>query len=147
MLVAIFKFHLFEADDPRVVGDAVVLQLDEEVLAPEDRVFSFPNKITAKDFDGWVQERSLYCMSKWDEHFKPLLSSHDPDEAPQKGCLLEAPVGKGLYIYSSYAFFRQLPAGVPGAIRLFANLLSLPRNPAFKQAPPPISAVRGTPGQ
>ena len=101
-----------------------VEEMPVEVLAPEDRVFSYPNKITSKDFDGWVQERSLYCMSKWDEHFKPLLSSHDPDEAPQKGCLLAAPVGKGLYIYSSYAFFRQLPAGVPGAIRLFANLLS-----------------------
>jgi hypothetical protein len=95
-----------------------------EVLAPEDPVFSYPNKITARDFDGWVQERTLYCMSHWDERFKPLLSSHDPGEPPQKGCLLTAPYGKGLYVYSSYAFFRQLPAGVPGAIRLFANLLS-----------------------
>lgn len=95
-----------------------------EVLAPDDPVFSQPNKISARDFDGWVQERSLYCMSRWDEHSKPLLSAHDPGEQPLNGCLLTAPYGKGIYIYSAYAFFRQLPAGVPGAIRLFANLLS-----------------------
>lgn len=101
-----------------------VEEMPMEVLDPQDPVFSFPNKIAARDFDGWVQERSLYCMSQWDEHFKPLLSTHDPGEAPQKGCLLKAQYGKGLYIYSSYAFFRQLPAGVPGAIRLFVNMVS-----------------------
>ena len=95
-----------------------------EVLAPQEAVFSYPNKITAKDFDGWVQERGLYFMSEWDGHFKPLLSSHDPGEPDQKGGLLMAQYGKGTYIYSGYAFFRQLPAGVPGAIRLFVNLLS-----------------------
>ncbi|MBZ5522988.1 MAG: PIG-L family deacetylase [Acidobacteriia bacterium] len=105
-------------------GRVSVEEMPVEVLAPEDAVFVYPNKIAAKDFDGWVQERSLYCMSQWDEHFKPLLSTHDPGEAPQKGCLLVAPWGKGLYIYSSYAFFRQLPAGVPGSIRLFVNLIS-----------------------
>jgi hypothetical protein len=101
-----------------------VEEMPVEVLTPEDSIFSYPNKITARDFDGWVQERSLYCMSQWDEHFKPLLSTHDPGEGPQKGCLLVAAHGKGLYIYSAYAFFRQLPAGVPGSIRLFVNLLS-----------------------
>jgi LmbE family N-acetylglucosaminyl deacetylase len=95
-----------------------------EVLAPQDAIFSYPNKITAKDFDGWVQERGLYFMSDWDDHFKPLLSSHDPGEPDMKGGMLVAQHGKGLYIYSGYAFFRQLPAGVPGAIRLFVNLLS-----------------------
>ncbi|HWZ42893.1 MAG TPA: PIG-L family deacetylase [Candidatus Saccharimonadales bacterium] len=109
-----------------------VEEMPVEVLAPDDQVFSYPNKISAKDFDGWVQERSLYCMSHWDEHFKPLLSTHDPGEGPQKGCLLIAPVGKGLYIYSSYAFFRQLPAGVPGPIRLFTNLLSAGHGEAKK---------------
>jgi hypothetical protein len=95
-----------------------------EILAPEDEVFHYPNEITSHDFDGWVQERGLYFMDKWDEHFKPLLSCHDPGEDPQKGGLLKAQYGKGTYIYTGYAFFRQLPAGVPGAVRLFVNLLS-----------------------
>jgi len=95
-----------------------------DILAPDDGVFHYPNQITAQDFDGWVQERGLYFMDQWDEHFKPLLSCHDPGEEPQKGGLLRAQYGKGLYIYTGYAFFRQLPAGVPGAIRLYVNLLS-----------------------
>jgi LmbE family N-acetylglucosaminyl deacetylase len=95
-----------------------------EILAPDDSVFHHPNTITARDFDGWVQERGLYFMDKWDEHFTPLLSCHDPGEEAQKGGLLRAPYGKGTYIYAGYAFFRQLPAGVPGAVRLYVNLLS-----------------------
>jgi LmbE family N-acetylglucosaminyl deacetylase len=95
-----------------------------DILAPDDSVFHYPNTITARDFDGWVQERGLYFMDKWDEHFTPLLSCHDPGEDAQKGGLLRAQYGKGTYIYTGYAFFRQLPAGVPGAVRLFVNLLS-----------------------
>jgi hypothetical protein len=95
-----------------------------EILTPDDPVFHYPNQITQHDFDGWVQERGLYFMDQWDSHFKPLLSCHDPGEQPQKGGLLKAQYGKGTYIYSGYAFFRQVPAGVPGAIRLFVNLLS-----------------------
>ena len=95
-----------------------------EILAPEDGVFHYPNVITARDFDGWVQERGLYFMDKWDDHFKPLLSCHDPGEDAQKGGLLQAQYGEGIYIYTGYAFFRQLPAGVPGAVRLYVNLLS-----------------------
>jgi LmbE family N-acetylglucosaminyl deacetylase len=95
-----------------------------EVLAPDDQVFNWPNKITKKDFDGWVQERGLYFMSKWDPQFKPLLASNDPGEPSQQGGLLLAHHGKGIYIYSAYGFSRQLPAGVPGAIRLFVNLVS-----------------------
>jgi LmbE family N-acetylglucosaminyl deacetylase len=98
-----------------------------EILAPGDSVFHYPNTITARDFDGWVQERGLYFMSSWDEHFTPLLSCHDPGESAQKGGLLRASFGKGTYIYAGYAFFRQLPAGVPGAVRLFVNLLSAGR--------------------
>jgi hypothetical protein len=94
------------------------------ILAPDNPVFRYPNQISQKDFDGWVQERGLYFMSNWDEHFTPLLSCHDPNEADQKGGLLFAKYGKGIYIYSGYAFFRQLPSGVPGAIRLFVNLVS-----------------------
>jgi LmbE family N-acetylglucosaminyl deacetylase len=95
-----------------------------EILAPTDRIFHYPNEISQKDFDGWVQERGLYFMDKWDDHFKPLLSCHDPGEPDQKGGLLVAKYGKGTYIYTGYAFFRQLPAGVPGAIRLFVNLVN-----------------------
>jgi LmbE family N-acetylglucosaminyl deacetylase len=95
-----------------------------EILAPEDGIFHYPNTITPHDFDGWVQERGLYFMDQWDEHFKPLLACHDPGEGQQKGGLLRAQYGKGTYIYTGYAFFRQLPAGVPGAVRLFVNLLS-----------------------
>jgi LmbE family N-acetylglucosaminyl deacetylase len=99
-----------------------------EILAPDDSIFHYPNTITARDFDGWVQERGLYFMDKWDEHFTPMLSCHDPGEDAQKGGLLRAQYGKGTYIYTGYAFFRQLPAGVPGAVRLYVNLLSAGHN-------------------
>jgi LmbE family N-acetylglucosaminyl deacetylase len=94
-----------------------------DLLAPDDSVFHYPNQITQRDFDGWVQERGLYFMDQWDRNFRPLLSSHDPGEPPLRGGLLRALYGKGTYIYTGYAFFRQLPAGVPGAIRLYVNLL------------------------
>jgi LmbE family N-acetylglucosaminyl deacetylase len=95
-----------------------------QILAPEDGVFHFPNPITQRDFDGWVQERGLYFMDQWDDQFKPLLACQDPGETLQKGGLLQAKYGKGTYIYTGYAFFRQLPAGVPGAVRLYVNLVS-----------------------
>ncbi len=95
-----------------------------QILAPENTIFHYPNEISQKDFDGWVQERGLYFMDNWDDHFTPLLSCHDPNEPDQKGGLLYAKYGKGTYIYSGYAFYRQLPAGVSGAIRLFVNLVS-----------------------
>jgi LmbE family N-acetylglucosaminyl deacetylase len=94
------------------------------ILDPANPIFHSPNEITQKDFAGWVQERGLYFMSQWDSNFTPLLESHDPGEGEQKGGLLVAHYGKGTYIYTGYAFFRQLPAGVPGAVRLFVNLLS-----------------------
>jgi LmbE family N-acetylglucosaminyl deacetylase len=95
-----------------------------QILAPDNPVFHYPNTITAKDFEGWIQERGLYFMDKWDDHFKPLLACHDPGEDEQRGGLLLAQYGNGTYIYTGYAFFRQLPAGVPGAVRLYVNLLS-----------------------
>jgi hypothetical protein len=97
------------------------------ILDPDNPVFHYPNQISQKDFSGWVQERGLYFMEHWDDHFKPLLSCHDPGEPDQKGGMIEAKFGKGTYIYTGYAFFRQLPAGVPGAIRLFVNLVSAGR--------------------
>jgi hypothetical protein len=95
-----------------------------EVLAPKNAVFHVPNEITPRDFEGWVQERGLYFMQSWDDKYTPLLASHDPGEEPLKGGLLRASYGKGTYIYAGYAFFRQLPAGVPGAVRLYVNLLA-----------------------
>jgi LmbE family N-acetylglucosaminyl deacetylase len=95
-----------------------------DILEPQDSIFHYPNQIRASDFDGWVQERGLYFMDKWDDHFEELLACNDPGQAPQKGGLLRAQYGKGAYIYTGYAFFRQLPDGVPGAVRLFVNLLS-----------------------
>jgi len=94
-----------------------------KILEPGNEIFHYPNEITQKDFDGWVQERGLYFMSSWGPEFTPLLESHDPGEPEQKGGLLVAKYGKGTYIYCAYDFFRQLPAGVPGAVRLFVNMV------------------------
>jgi hypothetical protein len=90
-------------------------------------VFNFPNKITDADFAGWIQERNLYNFVTFDKQFTPLLESHDAGEQPNNGGLVIATIGKGTYIYTSYSWFRQLPAGVPGAYRIFANLISLPK--------------------
>jgi LmbE family N-acetylglucosaminyl deacetylase len=95
-----------------------------DILAPNDPILKFPNTINAHDFDNWVQERGLYFADNWDSHFQPLLACNDPGEPSRKGGLLRAQYGKGTYIYTGYAFFRQLPAGVPGAVRLFVNLVS-----------------------
>nr|MDQ2730562.1 NEW3 domain-containing protein [Armatimonadota bacterium] len=95
------------------------------LLAPDHPALNTPNKITAADFEGWVQERGVYYPSDWDKQFTPLLASGDPGEEPLKGGLLVAKYGRGYYVYTGLAFFRQLPAGVPGAYRLFANLVSL----------------------
>lgn len=94
-------------------------------LMPEHPVLNYPNKITSKDFDGWVQERGLYFPGEWDPAFSAIFSCNDPGEKPLNGSLLVAPYGEGFYVYTGLAFFRQLPAGVPGAFRLFANLIAL----------------------
>jgi LmbE family N-acetylglucosaminyl deacetylase len=94
-------------------------------LAPDHPALNTPNKITSADFEGWVQERGLYFAIQWDEHFTPIIACNDAGEAPKQGSLLVARVGKGYFVYTGLAFFRQLPAGVPGAYRLFANLVSL----------------------
>ena len=83
-----------------------------------------PNKITSEDFEGWVQERGLYFSNSWDASYQPLIAMQDPKETPKQGSLLVADYGKGKFIFTGLSFFRELPAGVPGAYRLFVNLIS-----------------------
>lgn len=94
-------------------------------LVPNHSILNFPNKITEIDFKGWEQERGLYFPGKWDNAFTPVLRFNDPGEKPLDGALLVARHGKGYYIYTGLSFFRELPAGVPGAFRLFANMISM----------------------
>ena len=94
-------------------------------IDPDAEVLNEPNKLTAADFDGWVQERGLYFPEEWDEAYAPILESNDPGEEPLQGSLLVAEYGEGHYVYTGLSFFRELPAGVPGAYRLFVNLLEL----------------------
>ena len=102
------------------VEDAPVTFID-----PEHPMLNFPNEISEADFEGWVQERGLYFMGDWDERYTPVLASNDPGEDSQRGGMMVAEVGAGRWVYTGYAFFRQLPAGVPGAFRLFSNMISL----------------------
>ncbi|MEM6317055.1 MAG: PIG-L family deacetylase [Bacteroidota bacterium] len=103
-----------------------VEEAEVRMLVPDHQVLNYPNKITAKDFDGWVQERGLYFADDWDKKkFTAVLSANDPGEDPKDGGLLVAEYGKGYYIYTGYSWFRELPAGVPGAYRLFTNLISI----------------------
>ena len=96
-------------------------------------MFTTPNKIAAADFEGWVEERGSKFMSEWDSHYQALLECHDREQPPQRGGLLQAKYGKGTYTYAAYAFYRQLPAGVEGAYRLLANLISVPKTRAEKK--------------
>ncbi len=118
---------------PLTVGGerVTVEEAPMEFPNPKDALLNVPNKITAADFVGWVQERGLYFPSEWDAQYLSLFASHDPGEKDSKGATLVARYGKGTYIYSPLAWFRQLPAGVPGAYRIFANFLSV-RPPGAK---------------
>jgi LmbE family N-acetylglucosaminyl deacetylase len=100
-----------------------------EILDASNLVFAWPNKISGKDFDNWVEERGSKFLESWDSHYQPLLETHDAGQEPQKGGLLYAKYGEGIYIYNAYAFYRQMPEGVPGAYRLFANMISLGKSP------------------
>ena len=99
-----------------------------QILDPNAEILNTPNKISPEDFKGWVQERGLYFPNNWDAHYKPVISINDKGEQPMEGSLLITKYGKGHYIYTGLSFFRELPAGVPGAYRLFANLLSVGKN-------------------
>ncbi len=96
-----------------------------EIIAKDHPLVNFPNSITEKDFEGWVQERGLYFPNEWDPAFTPILSMNDEGQDATEGSLLVAPYGEGHYIYTGLSFFRELPAGVPGAFKLFANMLSI----------------------
>ncbi len=98
-------------------------------IDPQQPAFNRPNRLGASDWEGWVQERGLYFAHTWDKSYTPLLELSDPGEAPLRGGLLVSALGKGTYVYTGLSFFRQLPAGVPGAFRLFLNLLDLRATP------------------
>ena len=102
------------------------------ILDPDSPLLKWPNQITAKDFDGWIEERGSKFLQTWDPQYEALLETHDPGQEPQKGGMVVARYGSGVYVYTAYAFYRELPLGVPGAYRIFANLLSIARNPQLK---------------
>lgn len=113
-----------------------VIQEDSEahILSSNDPLLSWPNKITEADFKGWVEERGHGFMRQWDSKYTAPTEVHDTNQAPQKGGLLYARYGKGTYIYTSYAFFREMPDGIPGSFRIMANLLSASKNPQLNAA-------------
>ncbi|MGH9327710.1 MAG: PIG-L family deacetylase [Terriglobia bacterium] len=114
------------SNNPQVVVDE---HSKVVILDSTNPALTWPNEITTKDFDNWVEERGHGFMTSWDPRYKALFETHDPGQPPQKGGLLYARYGKGVYIYDALAFYRQLPEGVPGAFRIFVNLISLAKNP------------------
>ena len=115
-----YPFTINRPHDRVTVEEASITFVD-----PDHPAINTPNKISEADFEGWVQERGLYFMGDWDERYTPVLASNDPGEDPKLGGMMVAEIGQGRYVYTGYAFFRQLPAGVPGAYKLFSNLISL----------------------
>ena len=95
-------------------------------LLPDHPALNYPNKITEKDFEGWIQERSIYNAEKIDSNYQRIFTMKDPGENEQDGSLIIANYGKGRFVYTGLVFFRELPSGVPGAYRLFANLIAAP---------------------
>jgi LmbE family N-acetylglucosaminyl deacetylase len=120
-------YPLSVSNDP----EKVVEEDNKVVVDGTDPVLNFPNKITAADFNGWVEERGHGFASTWAPEYKSPTETHDVDQSPQKGGLLYATYGKGTYVYLSFAFFREMPDGVPGSFRIMANLLSIGKNPAL----------------
>jgi LmbE family N-acetylglucosaminyl deacetylase len=108
----------------KIGRDRVTVEESPVEQLVDNPVLHKPNEITAKDFDGWVQERGLYFASEWDPHYQALFETHDPGEKPLRGGTLYTRYGKGVYIFTAFSWFRELPAGVPGAYRIFANFLS-----------------------
>ena len=111
---------------PFTIGRERVTEEDADLtfLNPQHPLLNAPNKITEADFSGWIQERGIYFAQTWSQEYTPIFSAHDRNETPKEGSLLYATYGKGHYMYTGLVFFRELPAGVPGAYRLFANMIS-----------------------
>ena len=110
----------FELSRKRVTKE----EAEPSFLMPKHPIFNAPNQISKQDFEGWVQERGLYFAGKWAEEYSPIIAWNDPGESPQKGSILVADYGEGKFIYTGISFFRELPAGVPGAFRLLSNMIS-----------------------
>ena len=127
---AIWFLPPYPASPPTAANPRVTVEeAPVKILVPTHPAFNFPNKITDADFNGWVQERNAYAFSMFDPKYVPLLECNDPGEPPVRGAEVYADYGKGRYVYTAYSWFRQLPAGVPGAYRQFANLISLSKAP------------------
>jgi len=126
-----------DAPYPLDLGNNPEKVIDEtgavQILHPQDALLTWPNLITTKDFQGWIEERGHGFLHSWDAHYTPLLEMHDPGQDPQQGGLVYARYGKGIYVYAALALYRQMPEGVPGAYRLFANLISLAKNPDLRK--------------
>jgi hypothetical protein len=130
----VVQYGQYEMQAPGIMPFQVTLQRPQDRVTEEDApvrvldpgapILSTPNRITQADFTGWVQERALYMPRTFADVYKPVLSMNDPGEPPNSGGILVAPYGSGTYVYTTLSFFRQLPAGVPGATRLFVNLLA-----------------------
>jgi hypothetical protein len=123
------RFAPFPADNPRNSEEVSEEDSPVEILAPKHQAFTWPNAITAADFNGWVEQRGSKFFSTWDKAYTPMIATFDKGQAPQQGGWLTATVGKGTWTYFAYALHRQLPYGVPGAYRITANLLALGKRP------------------
>lgn len=117
----------FAVTNTRVTDEQAAVTL----LQPAHAVFNFPNTITDKDFDGWIQERGIYFAGQTDPAYDLVLGMNDPGESQQKGSLIIGRYGKGTFVYTGLVFFRELPAGVPGAYRLLANIIALNQKKGF----------------
>ena len=103
-------------------------EAEVKFMNPDDPVLNFPNKLSPTDFDHWVQERGIYFAGEKDQKYRSVFEIKDPGEKSNEGSLIIGKYGKGNFVYTGLVFFRQLPAGVPGAYRLFANIINLPNN-------------------
>src|SRR2546428_11613742 len=119
------RYAPYPADLPQGAEEVSEEDSPVDILAPDNQVFTWPNKITKADFDGWVEQRGSKFFTEWDRAYTPMIATWDKGQAPQKGGWVGARNAKGNYTYFAYAFHRQLPYGVPGAYRLLANVLSL----------------------
>jgi len=139
VLIVQYNLQNFDGDYgpyPFSLGSNAAKVVDEgsevTILDPKNPILNWPNRVSAADFSNWQEERGHGFMAKWDSHYEPLIETHDPDQPPQRGGLLMAHYGKGIYVYDAFALYRQLPAGVPGAYRILANLVSAGKNPQWK---------------